>query len=105
MMLQNQGQLRFHAANATGSENHTHTTAEALINLASAIVADRSAIANLTATNERLTGHIEKLSKQLATAMQKISSLGQADSQQICLPTTNAPNQNVLRIMREFTIN
>ena len=89
MMLQSQGNHRFHAANATEVDHFQEenvNTAEALANLASATASDRSAIANLTSTNERLTAHIEKLSKQLATALQKIASLEDAAKQQICVP-------------------
>ena len=72
-MIQSQGNHRFHATNKTELTNEIYddnvNTAEALANLASATASDRSAIANLTSTNERLTAHIEKLSKQLSTAL------------------------------------
>ena len=56
MMLQNEGQHRFHTANATESEDHTHTTAEALANLVSAIVVDRSAIAISHCNQQKTNG-------------------------------------------------
>ena len=92
IMQQNQGQHRFHAANVTEATD-TATTVEALANLASATVPDRSAIANLTATNERLTAHIEKLSKQLSTAMQKSHLLSRQRINKFVYQQRIRPNQ------------
>ena len=66
MMLQTQGSPCFHAANATEFNKNVQqedvNTAEALANLSSATAADRSAIVNLTSTNECLTAYLKKLS-------------------------------------------
>ena len=84
-MIQSQGNHRFHAANSTELTHEIHddnvNTAEELANLASATASDRSAITNLTSTNERLTVHFEKLSMQLSTAQKKITALGEAAKQ------------------------
>jgi len=78
MQLQTQNNHRFHAAAAIPVE---HTTApndqhvDALANLAAATASDRMALANLTATNERLSVHIEKLTAQLAAANLQIRTL------------------------------
>ena len=95
MMLQSQGNHRFHAANATQEPQDDYAnTAEALANLASATASDRAAMANLTSTNEKLTEHIENLSKQLSTALQKITSLEQSAKQQISVPAGTPSTQN-----------
>ena len=85
MLMQNQGQHRFHAANATESNLHDEETNLALANLASATASDRAAIANLTATNERLTAHIEQLTQQLTLTMQQLAN------QQMCPPALPNP--------------
>jgi len=71
MQLQTQNNHRFHAAAAIPVEYSTAPNdqhVDALANLAAATASDRMALANLTATNERLSVHIEKLTAQLAAA-------------------------------------
>ena len=68
MLFQTQNNHRFHAAAAmpvqtTTPLNTSEQTADALANLASATASDRMALENLTSTNERLSKHIEELTK------------------------------------------
>ena len=68
-------------------------TTEALANLASTTAADRTALVNLTVTNERLTAHIEQLTQQLATAIGKISTLEAGNNQPTATTRRNRPCQ------------
>ena len=76
MELQTQNNHQFHAANATNTSDEKSPAidkhaAKVFENLAAATAADQNAPANLTVTIERLTAHIEQLTKQLANAVQK----------------------------------
>ena len=98
MMMQTQNNHRFHAANVTEDQHDPppmmdNQTKEALANLASATAADRTALANLTATNERLTAHIELLTQQLTIAIGKISTLEAGNNQPTATARRNRPCQ------------